>query len=73
MIVRIFGPGVNDDDNIKNYRMFKKLINKLRSDYLADGGDFGGFPEYLASNGIRCVGLLAFIDERWDTYAALID
>ena len=60
MLVQIFGPDTNEDDNRKNYRMFKKLINKLRTDY-------------LANNGIRCVGLFAHIDERWDTYAALID
>lgn len=52
-------------------RWFQPLIQDLRKQHLAIGGDPVEFPAYLKDNGIYAVGTTTFVPDAVATYAEL--
>jgi hypothetical protein len=49
----------------------RELINELRTDFDADGGDALDFPKHLEQHGIKMIGPVMKIDDKWATWAEL--
>jgi len=62
----------NKEDMLEfHYGSVAKLIQTIRTQHLAEGGDPKDFPEYLKQNGVEMVGPLVKISDEFATMAKL--
>jgi len=62
----------NKDDMLGfHYGENAKLIQSLRTQHLAEGGDPVDFPEYLKQNGVEMRGAVMVISDEFATMATL--